>query len=84
MNEIKIEDYICEKLSLDEQKIVLDFVDYLEKEKFIFVKDNGYWKDKIYYLIKFKNEGICFIVIKDQKKRKIIGLYGQMIWIQNG
>jgi hypothetical protein len=46
MNEIKIEDYICEKLSLDEQKIALDFVDYLEKEKFIFVKDNGYWKDK--------------------------------------
>ena len=71
MNEIKIEDYICEKLSLDEQKIVLDFVDYLEK-------------DKIYYLIKYKNEGICFIVIKDQKNRKIIGLYGQMIWIQNG
>ena len=84
MNEIKIEDYICEKLSLDEQKIVLDFVDYLEKEKFIFVKDNGYWKDKIYYLIKYKNEGICFIVIKYQKNRKIIGLYGQMIWIQNG
>lgn len=47
MNEIKIEDYICEKLSLDEQKVALDFVDYSEKEKFIFVKDNGYWKDKI-------------------------------------
>ena len=52
-------------MSLDEQKIALDFVDYLEKEKFIFVKDNGYWKDKIYYLIKYKNEGICFILIKD-------------------
>lgn len=46
MNEIKIEDYICEKLSLDEQKIALDFVDYLEKEKFIFVKDQWLWKDK--------------------------------------
>lgn len=68
MNEIKIEDYICEKLSLDEQKIALDFVDYLEKEKFIFVKDNGYWKDKIYYLIKYKNEAICFIVIKDPEE----------------
>ena len=68
MNEIKIEDYICEKLSLDEQKIALDFVDYLEKEKFIFVKDNGYWKDKIYYLIKYKKEAICFIVIKDPEE----------------
>lgn len=68
MNEIKIEDYICEKLSLDEQKVALDFVDYSEKEKFIFVKDNGYWKDKIYYLIKYKNEGICFILIKDPEE----------------
>ena len=55
-------------MSLDEQKIALDFVDYLEKEKFIFVKDNGYWKDKIYYLIKYKNEGICFILIKDPEE----------------
>ena len=52
-------------MSLDEQKIALDFVDYLEKEKFIFVKDNGYCKDKIYYLIKYKNEGMCCILIKD-------------------
>ncbi|WP_124100358.1 hypothetical protein [Ruminococcus sp. Marseille-P6503] len=30
-----------------------------------FVKDNGYWKDKIYYLIKFRDECVCFIAIKD-------------------
>lgn len=60
-------------MSLDEQKIALDFVDYLEKEKFIFVKDNGYWKDKIYYLIKYKNEGICFILIKDPEEPENYG-----------
>ena len=27
--------------------------------------DSGYWKDKIYYLVKFKNEYVCFIAIKD-------------------
>ena len=50
MNEIKIEDYICEKLSLDEQKIALDFVDYLEKEKFIFVIINIRVTDNKFYL----------------------------------
>lgn len=68
MNEIKIQDYICKYLSLEEQKNTLDFVDYLEKENFIFIKDNGYWKDKIYYLIKYKNECICFIAIKDPEE----------------
>lgn len=35
-----------------------------------FVKDNDYWKDKIYYLIKFRNECVCFIAIKDPDEPK--------------
>lgn len=46
-----IRDFIYKELSFEEQKIALDFVDYLEKENLEFVRDNGCWKDKIYYLI---------------------------------
>ena len=69
MNERIIQDYICQELSLDDQKIALDFVDYLKKAGMEFVKDNGYWKDKIYYLIKFHGECVCFIAIKDPDEK---------------
>lgn len=64
----KIRDYIRNELPLDEQKIALDFVEYLEKENLEFVKDNGYWKDKIYYLIKCNDQCVCFIAIKDPEE----------------
>lgn len=70
MNERKIEDDIINELPLDDQKIALDFVGYLHREKMNFVRDNGYWKDKIYYLIKFYNECICFIAIKDPDEKE--------------
>lgn len=65
MDDRKITDYICEELSPDEQKTSLDFVGYLKNSEMEFVKDNGYWKDKIYYIIKFNDECVCFIAIKD-------------------
>jgi hypothetical protein len=34
-----------------------------------FVKDNGYWKDKSYYLVKFKTKCVCFIAIKDPDEK---------------
>lgn len=55
MDKRKIECYISDELSLDDQKIALDFVDYLKNNEMEFVKDNGYWKDKIYYIIKYNN-----------------------------
>ena len=30
-----------------------------------FTKDNGYWKSKIYYIMEFKGECVCYIAIKD-------------------
>lgn len=69
MDKRKIEDYINEELSLDHQKIALDFVGYLKDNEMEFVKDNGYWKDKIYYIIKFNTECICFIAIKDPDEK---------------
>ena len=62
---MKITDYIRSELSPSEQKIALDFADFMENQGLEFEKDEGYWKDKIYYIIKFQDECICFIAIKD-------------------
>jgi hypothetical protein len=69
MDEREIQNYICEELSLDDQKIALDFVEYLKDNEMEFVKDNGYWKDKIYYLIKYYTKCVCYIAIKDPDEK---------------
>lgn len=58
-------DYIVEKLSGDMKQTALDYVNYLQDNCIEFIKDNGYWKEKIYYLCKFNGEYVCFIAIKD-------------------
>lgn len=65
MDEKYISDYITKNLSLQDQLIALDFADFLKNQNCEFIKDNGYWKNKIYYLIKWKNKYVCFIAIKD-------------------
>lgn len=58
-------DYINENLENNHRIIALDFVNHLNKREMEFIKDNVYWKNKIYYLIKYKNEYVCFIAVKD-------------------
>jgi len=61
-----IKDYIYENLPLNEQQTALDFVSFLEENGTTFYKDNGEcWKNKIYYWVKFNDECVCFIAIKD-------------------
>ncbi len=73
MDELGIEEYICKELSLDEQKIALDFISFLKDNDLVFYKDNGEcWKDKIYFWVKSDNERdecICFIAIKDPDEK---------------
>lgn len=61
----KIENYIMSELTWNDQNVALDFVAYLREWNLTFIKDNGYWKDKIYYLVKYKDSCVCFIAIKD-------------------
>ena len=58
-------DYIVENLNDDMQLTALDFTNFLQNNDVEFIKDNGYWKDKIYYLCKFSGKYVCFIAIKD-------------------
>lgn len=52
MYEKTIDDFILKELSLDDQKIAFAFLESLRKNDVQFIKEEGYWKDKIYYLIK--------------------------------
>lgn len=58
-------DYIEENLCGETKQTALEFAEFLYSSNIEFTKDNGYWKDKIYYLCKFKDEYVCFIAIKD-------------------
>lgn len=66
MVDFSIEYYIQRELSLDEQKVALEFVSFLKENNLSFYKDNGaYWKDKIYYWVKQEDDLACFIAIKN-------------------
>ncbi len=71
MEELSIKDYIRRELSPGEQKITLDFVNYLEERSLGFYKDDcGCWKDKIYYWVTLKDRCVCFIAIKDPDEKE--------------
>lgn len=64
--EKQIEEYIKENLIGEAQTTALEFVAFLRSNNIEFYKDRGScWKDKIYYWLKFKNECVAFIAIKD-------------------
>ena len=65
MSELKIEDYVRIELPPEERQLALDFVAYLRSINLEFEKDEGYWQDKVYYIVKKGAKGICFIAIKD-------------------
>lgn len=58
-------DYIEENLCDETKQTALKFAEFLYSRSIEFIKDNGYWKNKIYYLCKFNDEYVCFIAIKD-------------------
>lgn len=62
----QIEEYIKENLTEEACTTALEFIAFLRNKNIEFYKDNGScWKDKIYYWLKFKNECVAFIAIKD-------------------
>ena len=68
MAEQKIEDFINEVLTGDAQKNALDFAAYLRANEMLFERGKGYWEGKLYWLIKYKNKYVCFILIGTEEK----------------
>ena len=65
MSEQSIEEIISDNLPVAYQGNALDFIRFLRENEMELIRDNGYWENKIYYLIKFQNKYMCFIAIKD-------------------
>lgn len=65
---IKIEKYIKEHLNESSQKNALDFFAFLIENEMVFEKGKGYWEDKFYLMVKFKNEYICFVLINNSNE----------------
>jgi hypothetical protein len=63
MLEQKIENFICEALTGDAQKNALEFAEYLRSSEMLFERGKGYWADKLYWMIKYKDQYVCFILI---------------------
>ena len=67
----QIEDYIKENLTGEDQAVAFEFISFLRSNNIEFYKDNAScWNDKIYYWLKFKNECVAFIAIKDPDEPK--------------
>lgn len=64
-----IETYIEDNLCGKDSEIALKFVSFLKENNCEIIKDNDYWKDKIYYIIKSHGKCVCFIAIKDPDEK---------------
>ncbi|MDD4165334.1 MAG: hypothetical protein PHD66_09070 [Eubacteriales bacterium] len=63
MSEQTIESHINDVLVGEAQKLALDFVTYLREQEMQFERGTGYWEDKRYWMIKYKDEYVCFILV---------------------
>lgn len=45
----------------------LAFVDYLRANGMLFEREGGYWEDKYYWGIKYKDAFVCFILINNEE-----------------
>ena len=73
-----IEDFIGEILTEDMRKDALEFVAYLRANGMLFERGKGYWEDKLYWMIKYESEYVCFILINGGKDKT--ELKGWTVW----
>ena len=71
MSEYKIENSIADILSGDSQKYAFEFTSFLRDNEVLFERGKGYWEDKHYWMVKYKNQYICFILIGSEDKMEL-------------
>jgi hypothetical protein len=67
--EQRIENHILDVLIGDAQKNALDFVAYLRENEMLFERGKGYWEDKLYWMVMYKNEYVCFILVNGSEEK---------------
>ncbi len=61
-----IKELIMQNLDGDDRIVANKLIEYLQENNFEFYRDEcDCWKNKIYFWIKYKDECVCFIAIKD-------------------
>jgi hypothetical protein len=75
----EIGNYIGNTLVGDARRNAADFFEYLVKSKLQLERGQGYWADKLYWMVKHNNEFICFVLINGgEAKTEPVGWF---IWI---
>ena len=69
MSKQRIENFAIEIFSENAQKEALGFIAYLRKNEMLFERGEDYWKDKLYWTIRYKGECVCFILINDSEDK---------------
>ncbi|MCL2014030.1 MAG: hypothetical protein FWG69_03470 [Oscillospiraceae bacterium] len=67
MPEQIIESHIKETLAGDKRENALDFVAHLKANEMQFERGKGYWEDKLYWMVKYKGEYVCFILFSSDE-----------------
>ena len=70
--------YIGNTLIGDARINAAGFIEYLLKSELQFERGKGYWADKLYWMIKYKGEYVCFVLISGGKDNT--ELDGWVIW----
>lgn len=70
MNEYKIEDAIAEFFTGAMQVQLLNLIRYLKSNDMVFERGKGYWENQLYYMVKFNDEYVCFILINETRAYK--------------
>ena len=65
MSRQRIEDVIHDVLRGGARERALEFAGHLRANEMLFERGCGYWEDKFYWLVTYKNEYVCFILIND-------------------
>jgi hypothetical protein len=68
MSEQQIENFIGEVLTGGDQKNALEFIAYLKASEMIFERGKGYWEGKLHWIITYKDESVCYILIGSEEK----------------
>ena len=76
----KIENIIAETLVGEAQENARSFVRRLLRHNLLFENGKGYWEGKPYWMVKYKNEYVCFLFIHGSPAKYEGEPEGWMIW----
>lgn len=65
----KIENMIGDVLTGDMQKNALKFFSYLIASDMLLERSKGYWADKLYWMVKYEDEYVCFILLNGSEDK---------------